>query len=59
MIAGLPWTTWALLAAAVAPGVGLAVAFQRAHRADRNPLGADDEREGVDSRSGDNDPADR
>jgi hypothetical protein len=38
MIGGLPWTAWVLLAAAVAPGVGLAVVSYRVHRADHRPL---------------------
>jgi hypothetical protein len=35
MIGGLPWTAWLLLAAAILPGVGLAIASLRAHRVDR------------------------
>ena len=41
MVAGLPWTTWLLLAAAVAPGLGLAIAFYRVHRDDHRPLDYD------------------
>lgn len=33
-MAGLPWQTWALAAAAVLPGLLLALAFHRAHRHD-------------------------
>ncbi len=34
-LAGLPWTTWLLLAAATLPGVLLALAFYLTHRARR------------------------
>ena len=33
--AGLPWTTWLLLAAATRPGLALALAFYLTHRARR------------------------
>ena len=32
MIAGFPAATWVLAAAAVLPGLGLVIAFRRAHR---------------------------
>jgi hypothetical protein len=35
VIAGLPWTTWLLLAAATLPAVLLALAFYLTHRARR------------------------
>lgn len=31
MILGLPWDAWLLIAASVLPGLGLAIAFYRAH----------------------------
>ena len=34
-LAGLPWTTWLLFAAATLPGVILALAFYLTHRARR------------------------
>lgn len=34
MMAGLPWTAWALIAAAVVPPLALATAFYRVHRDD-------------------------
>lgn len=39
MIAGLPWRTWLLAAAATLPGLWLALSFYRAHRADRPETG--------------------
>jgi len=35
VIAGVPWTTWLLLAAATLPGVALALAFYLTQRARR------------------------
>jgi hypothetical protein len=35
LLAGLPWTTWLLLAAATLPGLALALAFYLTHRTRR------------------------
>jgi hypothetical protein len=35
LLAGLPWTTWLLFAAATLPGLALALAFYLTHRVRR------------------------
>ena len=64
MIAGFPWATWLLLAAAVAPGLGLALGSRWARREDRSCTtarsGAVNERGGdARGRDGDSDPGGR